>query len=82
MDILLHLLRFLSVSPSTQIPPTCFSSIQTCFHSFIIIKGRQEGRAEVLHGPVVLLQPVEGEDAAGHRGQAQGEETAEGMAVR
>lgn len=39
---------------------------------------RQEGRSEVLHWPLVFLQLVEREDAAGHRGQTQGEETAEG----
>lgn len=42
------------------------------------MQGRQEGRPEVLHRPVVLLPPVEGKDAAGHREQAQREETAEG----
>lgn len=46
------------------------------------MQGRQEGCTEVLHGPLLLLQPVEGEDAAGHRGQTQGEATAEGMGVR
>lgn len=42
-------------------------------------QGRREGGPEVLHQPVLLLRPLEGEDAAGHGGQAQGEAETEGV---
>lgn len=40
---------------------------------FFFVKGWWEGRSEVLHQSVLLFWPVEGEDAAGHRGQEEGE---------
>lgn len=52
---------------------------QDFFVSFVHLQRRWEGGSEVLHQSILLLRPVEREDAAGHRGQEEGEAETEGM---
>lgn len=55
------------------------STYQDFMVSFLHLQGRWEGGSEVLHQSILLLWPLEREDAAGHRGQEEGEAKTEGM---
>lgn len=73
--------QFSFIKERKQLPQHANQNL-TQLLGFLHLQGRWEGGSEVLHQSILLLWPLEREDAAGHRGQEEGEAETEGMCAQ